>query len=1465
MGFTATCCKLKFSLLLLTFFLFLSVPQILLGQLSPDELRAEKLYVQGLVQLADKKFESAERTFKRVIELTDSIHYVAAKRQAVWSLGKLYEETQDTYSFQVLSNKYKQSFDTALANKALYDQVSDGLCLAGLYLIEDTAKSEGAKRVVVLLNSILDLVSGTEFERLEPVIYNDLAIFFQETGEDSKASRYIEMAISSSRKFSDWLSLGSNLFLKTNNLLLESDSNPTEKQQLAIEILQVYNRIGIPFYKFYPLLLLCLMTPDVNAASDYLLKAELIAKKYNSQYNLALVYESKAELQENGFIKYDLLERCSKIYAELTDWNAYSSVMKNRYVVAWANENIEGTTQTIREIESIIDKIQSDSVRYELLEYVNLHYTAYVLDLLEQQDPMNLKIFVDHVLPIRMKRYDIAKSLSDPLKIDSSRADVEMVFDIVLTEENLPFLTKEQTLKDSLANLAIHFFEEVGDTTMWIEALMLSVLPNLDSPEFSESKYYSLKQAEKLALAIKDDEYLEYVYQFLHLYYSFNLDFKNEKEYASRYLVQAHKLKLDNSIVNATAQFVNACIHNGLSFDNVEIQVALTKVTRSNLESANYSSIFNYATLFFLYGGDVEKADEIFQIGIKILENGFVLLPSSYHAYISFQMHTGQYEKAKHYINLEIDLDRKHGYKEVEAKSLIFLGETDLLLGNYRQSIEATVQAYEYFQKKENISSMLYTLLSLIQANKLLGNHTEVIHFIDETLDLAISSNDTFFIGRALSFKSIYFGELGAHDSTLFYMEASLPFLRSTSDRIMLALRLYESAFVNNDIDLMIRWQNFIRNEDVTLEKLHSQFRQLLSTVVGSLDPRYKLFYSFGTQKLIPAHQAYLHLARAINFYFNDRSDYQLEFDHALASALKDNDYRNAANIQKIQSLVNYFRGDYNLAYEGFVETFDLFDKAYGSINDLEAIRTYSNETDAIIPMLIVSATHDFEQYFKDKQLIEILDKSEQVSARALLFQLGESIQQTADNSFFTSEKKQLQDRINRISVQIRSEESDGQRRLLEIEKDQLYNQLLLFQDKSKEANDKLAEGNLLFEPINIEQLQKNFLQDNQVLIKYFLYPAFSFAIALTKNGVYAYDVLDQYSLAVEIKAIKNLYKHYGVVDSETELLNLSKRGYKLFKTLLGPVHEAFGGDLTDVELVIIPDKELYLMPFEVLVTDSLRTDTDRLNFKSLPFLIKQSPITYSPSISIYYHLSKAKNKRGTKSILAVGNNTFNSKTEKDNDFNHVSRNLTDLLGEIPDLNFAEEEASLVYKLYSKKRVIKWPLKEGSLLFIGKKATENRLKSVDMTKYNYIHFSTHGFVDEYKPHFSTLLLNEFGEKRPRSDEDGLLQAFEIYDLELNADLVTLSACNTGLGKIINGEGVIGLYQAFFSAGAHSVCASLWSIDDESTLRFMEYFYSLLKEGISKSKALQQTKLYMIHNSQYNSPFFWAPFVLMGES
>jgi CHAT domain-containing protein len=138
-----------------------------------------------------------------------------------------------------------------------------------------------------------------------------------------------------------------------------------------------------------------------------------------------------------------------------------------------------------------------------------------------------------------------------------------------------------------------------------------------------------------------------------------------------------------------------------------------------------------------------------------------------------------------------------------------------------------------------------------------------------------------------------------------------------------------------------------------------------------------------------------------------------------------------------------------------------------------------------------------------------------------------------------------------------------------------------------------------------------------------------------------------------------------------------------------------------------------------------------------------------------------------------------------------------------------------------------------------------------------LHFATHGEFSSADPLYSGIRL------APDSANDGRLEAAEIFGMDIQPSLVTLSACRTGLGKITNGGEIIGLNRAFIYAGAPSIVSSLWNVDDDSTARLMEIFYRELRTD-PVDQSLQKAQLALLGSKDFSAPFFWAPFYLTGD-
>jgi CHAT domain-containing protein len=285
-------------------------------------------------------------------------------------------------------------------------------------------------------------------------------------------------------------------------------------------------------------------------------------------------------------------------------------------------------------------------------------------------------------------------------------------------------------------------------------------------------------------------------------------------------------------------------------------------------------------------------------------------------------------------------------------------------------------------------------------------------------------------------------------------------------------------------------------------------------------------------------------------------------------------------------------------------------------------------------------------------------------------------------------------------------------------------------------------------------------------------------------------------------------------------------RDFQTYAKSAGGLKYALAPQTNKSNVIIIPSGRMSTLPLEVLPVKKVGT-----SFADTKYLVSKHAISSEFSVGLIAQKRKPQS-AAQQSIFLCAPVKF---PRKDN------------LNELPG---TESEIKAISGLF--------PSANKEVLLYAD-ANEGKIKANDINKYNYLHFATHGVVDEAEPELSRIFLNE------NSSDDGHLYAGEIYNLNLNADLAVLSACQTGLGKYSKGEGVIGLSRALVYAGARNLVVSFWSVADESTSELMTDFYSTLLKNQDKGfrYALQQSKIKMIASKNFSDPYYWAPFVLIG--
>lgn len=284
-----------------------------------------------------------------------------------------------------------------------------------------------------------------------------------------------------------------------------------------------------------------------------------------------------------------------------------------------------------------------------------------------------------------------------------------------------------------------------------------------------------------------------------------------------------------------------------------------------------------------------------------------------------------------------------------------------------------------------------------------------------------------------------------------------------------------------------------------------------------------------------------------------------------------------------------------------------------------------------------------------------------------------------------------------------------------------------------------------------------------------------------------------------------------------------------LARVLLGPLA---GEKALPRRLIVVSSGILHHFPFETLPVAG-----------GGALLGEEVALSYVPSATALVRLRGERRPSRPPRLLAVGDAFYTGAQPAE------ERSML-RLGRLAPLPHTRREVLALRSLFGAGH---------STLLLGPEATETRLKTLDLGAYSVIHLATHGRIDARSPARSGLVLGEDDGR-----EDGLLQMREIFRLPLAADLVTLSACQSALGPVVTGEGLVGLARAFFYAGTGSVVASLWNVNDEAAARLMEGFYRELSRGVSKAEALRRAKIELRDDARFRHPYYWASFVLLGR-
>ena len=804
------------------------------------------------------------------------------------------------------------------------------------------------------------------------------------------------------------------------------------------------------------------------------------------------------------------------------------------------------------------------------------------------------------------------------------------------------------------------------------------------------------------------------------------------------------------------------------------------------------------------------------------------------------QFNLSNYPQALTINQLSLSIAERIGDKEGIGQALSDIGSVKYFQGNY-------VEALDYFHKslklRNEVGNKLKlgrTLNNLAVVYSSQGNYSLASEYFQKAVEQLEAAGDTLGMGATLMLIGNMYLAQGSNSLAMKNYEKAREHFESTSHKVGLAMTL-------NNIGIIYNRQG--------------NYPQALDYYQKSL----KLKEATGNKSGIAASQ------QNIGDSYRAQGKYDLALDHLQQSlaqfeALGETTGR-ASTLGNI-ALVYYLKGDYAKALElaerattigSQVASRELLweihttaGRAYRALNKPSQARQAFEEAIADIESLrewAAGGEQGQQRFFENKitpyhEMIallvdegkpdEALAYAEQAKARVLLDVLRRG--KVDVTKAMTAKEREQETKLKSDLVSLNSQTSRERQRApsdkarlsdLEAQLNKARLEYESFQTTLYAAHPDLKARRGDVRSVTVAEAATLLPETNSALLEYVVTEQNTYLFVLTKDAG-----------GLSWKAHKIVAKRKDLAEQvENFRQQLAKRDLtfkefagKLYDLLLKPAEAQLNGKRS---LVIVPDGSLWELPFQALQNTQQR------------YLVEDHAISYAPSLTVLREMSKLRKKSvESPTLLAFGNPALSEKSVGPVKDEYRDERLMPL----PE---AEREVKSLGRLYGAAR---------SKVYTGAAAREEQLK-VEAGRHGVLQLAAHALLNDASPMYSHVLL---AQGAGDAKEDGLLEVWEMMNLDLSADLVVLSACETGRGKVAAGEGMIGMSWALFVAGSPTTVVSLWKVESLSTTELMLEFHRNLLSSRSKAQAIQRAAIKMLRTRQYRHPFYWAGFSIVGH-
>jgi CHAT domain-containing protein/tetratricopeptide (TPR) repeat protein len=899
----------------------------------------------------------------------------------------------------------------------------------------------------------------------------------------------------------------------------------------------------------------------------------------------------------------------------------------------------------------------------------------------------------------------------------------------------------------------------------------------------------------------------------------------------------------------------------------VEKYEAALKIFEKVKDEKNLSAILNNLGLLFSNWGEHLKAWKCLEKSLAIARKvGDVMAEANALNNLGFvHMAWRENHKAVAYYEKSLELCRGKGHVQGEGCALMGLGEVHRAWGHYLKAVEYYEQSLELKRKTGDVQGEGQALNNLGIVHEAWGKYAKAAEYFEQSLELFRKTGDVRGEGKALNNLGIVFKDWGQHAKAAEYFEQSLELFRKTGDA------RGEGITLNNRGMVYQAWGEY----DKALADFQQGLEICLRIGLPAEWPRSLMGHLYLDKGDFRSAESFVKETRAWALWGRL---YLLKSDYGTAKNYYDILWLLGENTRNIDYLFIAYTG-LGMACEGLGDNpgaADWFDRAIDSVEELRAgLREAERAEFYNVPV------HGFYRTAPYEGLARVLTKINKPTAAL------KNSEYTKARMFAEALSRRNQGSTLDVPREILSEDSGLNEQLAALSKSlqtgyEKANKdvIAALEPQVKEAKGKLEK--------HVSMLRKEY-----PLFAATKYPQpMGLDQAALKDGEWAliYDVTDP-GILVYLARGKNLVKGLFKPVPRKEIDDLVRTfrqpleavGEEITKEKLSAFDFASGKKLSDILLadvlsdlpngvpvIIIPDDSLGVLPFEMLV---LNDGGKVLADKKIPYVSEaeffgdRNPISYYQSITaLTLARTLGKHQKSGEKVLAMVDPIFSpddsrlAKIEKDQRQKLLANLHKDILMSIQTQN------NLTFPRLPLTGELGKSLKKADEartdLHEGMQAKKQTLLEKDLSGYGSVVFATHGYFGRDLPGIQEPVLVLTLLDQPK-DQDGFLRLSEVMGLKINADIVALTACQTGLGRHISGEGTMGMGRAFQYAGAKSVLMSLWSVSETSSVKLVESFFKHLKEGKSKLEALRLARK-EIRDAGYDHPFFWAPFILVGE-